>query len=134
MYHSQKIDKESEETTIVGMNNANLVDGNVIEMDYTKILQQHTVSEMKIDQHNCTRNINIQYYIEGREYRSNYQREYKKRHHEKMNDIERECQRLNRNQQERKRSEGEYRRREQDQSNETKGEIQILYHSKQIVK
>ena len=111
------------------MNNENLVDRNVSEMDCTKILQQHTVPQIEIDQHNCTGNINIQYSIEGREYRSNYQREYRKRCHEQMNDTERECQRLNQDQQGRQRSEGEYTRREQDQSNETEGKIISLYPS-----
>ena len=49
-------------------------------------------------------NINTQYVTEQREYRTNYQREYRKRHHEQMNDTERKRQRLNRNQQERQRS------------------------------
>ena len=45
---SQWIDRESEETIIVGMNNDNLVDGNVCEMDCTIIPQQHIVPEMKL--------------------------------------------------------------------------------------
>ena len=89
---------------------------------------------MEIDQCNYNRNRNIQFAIEGREYRSNYHREYRKRCPEQMNDTKREHQKLNQNQQERQRIKEEYKRREQDQRNETKGEIQSLYPSQQIDK
>ena len=79
---------------IVGMNNDNSVDGNLSEMDYTVTPQQHIVPEIESDTHNCSRNINTQYVIEEREYRRNYQREYRKRCSEQMNDIERKHQRL----------------------------------------
>lgn len=108
LYPSQRIGQESKGTTIVGMNNDNSVDGNMSEMDCTIILQQYIFPKIEIDQYNCTKNINIQSAIEGREYRSNYQREYRNIFHEQMNDIESEYQTLNQSQQERQRSEGEY--------------------------
>ena len=95
------IDKGSEETTIVGMDNDNLVDGNVSERDPRIIPLQQTMPQIEIEQHIYTTNISIQSTIEGREYRSNYQRAYRKRQHDQMNSIERESRRVNQNQQKR---------------------------------
>ena len=100
MYSSQRIDKEREETTVLRMNNDNSVDGKMSEMDYRIIAQQHTMPQIEIDQYNCTTNITIQSHLEGGEYRINYQRAYRKRQHEQINSIGRECQRVNQNQQE----------------------------------
>lgn len=59
------------------------------------------MSEMEIDQQYYSKNIDIRSSIEGREYKSNYQRAYRKKLQEQVNDIERENQKVQRNEQER---------------------------------
>jgi hypothetical protein len=104
LHSRERFDREREETTILGINSENLVDGNMSKIEPEMIPQQDTVSEMEIDQQYYSKNIDIRSSIEGREYRRNYQRAYRKKLHEQVNDTERENRKVQRNEQERQRS------------------------------
>ena len=85
---------------IEGMESENMMDRNMGIIECTIHLEEAPHRAEDIVESIC-RNVNVSSLQETREYRRQYHRDYKKRWHNEMNEIDKENRRINHNQKDR---------------------------------